>query len=199
MLRRLFFITILICLFIVVAQAQESQLTPPAKRKFKYDGKIETTYDPAKDQSMVFFKLIPVKQLEEPKFGEEIQFSDERMELTAYFAYPGQTLITPKWITLGLLSATENPQKYKDFKLTLKVDGQWVELGTMKVLSTVTYTARPRRLPVVRQTAELPIPYQQFLQLANAKKVKVKLGSEEFDLEKKHLEAIRDLAAHTVP
>lgn len=198
MLRRPLSIALLISLAILVVQAQESQLTPPAKRKFKYDGKIETTYDPAKDRSMVFFKLIPVKQLEEPKFEEEIQFSDERMELTAYFAYPGQTLITPKWITIGLLSATENPQKYKDHKLAVKVDGKWVELGTMKVLSKVTYERRIR-LPLVQQTSELPIPYQQFLQLANAKKVKVKLGSEEFDLEKNHLEAIRDLAAHTVP
>lgn len=198
MVPRPLFITILICLTFLVTQAQESQLTPPAKRKFKYDGKIETTYDPARDQSMVFFKLIPIKQLEEPKDMHEVQFSDERMELTAYFAYPGQTLITPKWVTIGFLSYTENPQKYKDHRLSVKVDGQWVELGTMKVLSKVTYERRIR-LPLVQQTSELPVPYQQFLLLANAKKVKVKLGSEEFDLEKKHLEAIRDLAAHTVP
>jgi hypothetical protein len=68
----------------------------------------------------------------------------------------------------------------------------------MRVLQTVNY-ARRGKLPLIRQTMELPIPYQDFLRLANAKKVTFRLGSAEFGLEKEHLEAIRDLAVHTVP
>ena len=197
---RILFILISVIAFsgIFDGQAQESQLSAPPKRKFKYDGKIETTYDGSKDRSMVFFKLIPIKALEEPKGSDEVQFSDERLELTAYFAYPGQQLMTPQWVTIAFFSSTENPQKYTDHALDVKADGQWVHLGTLKVLSRVSGTRRGE-LPLVRETMELPIPYQQFLLLANAKKLKVKLGSVEFDLEKEHLEAIRDLAAHTVP
>ncbi len=181
-----------------LGQTQESQLTPPAKRKFKYAGKIETTYDKSKDESIVFFRLMRIKALETPKGPYEVQFSDEKLEFTSYFAHPGQKLITPHWITIGFLSATEDPQKYTDQKGTVKVDDQWINLGTMKVLSRTSYTRRGK-LPLVSETRELPIPYQQFLLMANAKKIKVRLGSVEFDLDKEHLEAIRDLAAHTVP
>jgi len=183
---------------ILVVRAQDAQFSPPAKRKFKYNGKVESTFDQSKDQSIVYFKLIPIKALEEPKETYAVQFSDERLEFTSYFAHQGQKLITPDWITLGFVSATENPQKYGDKKLAVKADGQWVDLGPMKVLSRTNY-ARRGHLPLIQDTMELPIRYQQFLMLANAKKIKVKLGGVEFDLEKEHLEAIRDLAAHTVP
>lgn len=177
---------------------EESQQTPPPKRKFKYNGKIETTYDKSKDQSMVFFKLMPIKSLEEPKGPGEVQFSDERLELTAYFAYPGQQLVTPQWVTIAFLSTTESPQKYTDHGMEVKADAQRIRLGTLKVLSTIN-TSRRGKLPLISETMELPIPYPQFLLLASAKKLKMRLGTVEFDLEKEHLEAIRDLAAHTVP
>ena len=179
-------------------QAQELPRTPPPKRKFKYDGKIETTYDKSKDRSMVFFKLMPIKALEDPKGPNEVQFSEERLELTAYFAYPGQRLVTPQWVTIAFLFTTENPQKYTDHVMEVKADDQKVRLGTLKVLSRIN-AARRGKLPLISETMELPIPYQQFLLLANAKKLKMRLGSVEFDLEKQHLEAIRDLAANTVP
>lgn len=198
MLGILFLVTVLVSPMILVGQGQDSQLTPPAKRKFKYNGKIDTTYDQSKDQSMVFFKLIPIKALETPKGPDEIDFSDERLELTSFFAYPGKDLATPNWVTLGFLSATADPQKYSNQKLSVKIDGKWTDLGAMKVLTKTSY-ARSGELPIVRETKELAVPYQQFLMLANAKKVKVKLGTVEFDFEQQHLEAIRDLAAHTVP
>ena len=183
---------------IFVVRAQDAQFSPPAKRKFKYNGKVESTFDQSKNQSIVYFRLIPIKALEEPKETYAVQFSDERLEFTSYFAHQGQKLITPDWITLGFLSATESPKKYGDRKLMVKMDGQWIDFGPMKVLSTTNY-ARRGQLPLIQDTMELPIRYQQFLMLANANKIKVKLGGVEFDLEKEHLEAIRDLAAHTVP
>lgn len=174
------------------------QLAPPAKRKFNYDGKIETSYNKAKDESLVFFKLMEIKALETPKGQYEVQFSDERLSLSAYFAYPGQQLVTPRWVTIAFLSETENPQKYTDHLLAARVDGQWVSLGQLEVLRRTNYTRRGK-YPLMRETMELPIPYEQFLLLANTKKIKLKVGSVEFDLEKEHLEAIRDLAVHTVP
>jgi hypothetical protein len=179
--------------------AQEATQTPPAKRKFEYNGKIEKTYDEAKDQTLVYFKLMPIKAVEDvPETYSLKQWSDERLEITMYFAYPGKKFATPQWVTVGFLSSTENPQKYTDFALVAVADKQQLELGTMRVLQTVNY-ARRGKLPLIRQTMELPIPYQDFLRLANAKKVTFRLGSAEFGLEKEHLEAIRDLAVHTVP
>jgi hypothetical protein len=53
--------------------------------------------------------------------------------------------------------------------------------------------------PYTWAALEMTIPYQQFLSLANAKRVKMKLGEVDFDLNKDHLEAIRDLASRTAP
>lgn len=179
--------------------AQVSAQTPPAKRKFQYDGKIETTYDEAKDRTLVFFKLMRIKSVEDvPETYSLKQWSDERLELTMYFAYPGKKFQTPEWVTIGFLSSTERPQRYTDYALVAKADKQSIDLGTMKVLQTINY-ARRGQLPLIRQTMELAIPYQEFLRLANAKKVSMRIGSAEFDLEKELLEAIRDLAAHTLP
>jgi hypothetical protein len=181
-----------------VATPPQTELKPPAKRKFDYPGKIATQYDPEKNQSMVFFALLPIKALETPHENYDVQWSDERLEFSAYFVYDGKQFATPHWVTLAFLSSTENPQKYKDHALRIKADGQWLELGAMKVLDTVK-TERRGEQPLFDQALELPITYEQFLQLANAKKLKVKFGSVEFDLEKEQLEAIRDLAVHTVP
>lgn len=181
-----------------VPSPAQTELKPPAKRKFDYPAKLQTTYDAAKDQSMVFFPLLAVKALETPVETYEPQISDERLAFSAYFVYPGRQLATPHWVNLAFLSHTENPQKYKDHLLRIKADDQWLELGAMKVLSTTNYSRRGQ-LPLTAQTMELPISYEQFLQLANAKKLKVKLGSVEFSFEKAQLEGIRDLAAHTVP
>lgn len=180
------------------ASPPQDELKPPTKRKFDYPAKIQTTYDQAENQSMVFFPLLRIKALETPVETYEPQISDERLAFSAYFVYPGKQFATPHWVNLAFLSHTENPQKYTDHLLRIKADDQWLELGTMKVLSTTNYSRRGQ-LPLTAQTMELPISYEQFLRLANAKKLKVKLGSVEFSFEKAQLEAIRDLAAHTVP
>jgi len=179
--------------------AQESDPTPPAKRKFQYNGKIEKTYDESKDQTLVFFKLMRIKAVEEvPETYSLKQWSDERLNISMYFAHTGKKLVTPQWVTIGFLSSTERPQKYTDYALVAIADKQRLELGTMRVLQTIN-SARRGKLPLIKETMELPIPYRDFLRLANAKKVTLRIGSAEFDLEKEHLEAIRDLAAHTVP
>lgn len=197
--NRIYLITALIfTAFVCSSYAQNTPQSPPAKRKFKYEGKIETTYDKENDRTLVFFKLIPIKALETPKENYDVQWSDERLELSAYFAYQGQTFATPIWVTISFLSSTENPQKYQDHLLTAKADNERLTLGKMKILRTVSQTRRGEQ-PLIKQAMELPISYQDFLRLANAKKVKFKLGSTEFELEKEVLEAIRDLAAHTVP
>ena len=53
--------------------------------------------------------------------------------------------------------------------------------------------------PYTRRVLELNISYEDFLRLANARKVKMKLGDYDFDLSKDQMEALRDLASRTVP
>ena len=123
----------------------------------------------------------------------------DELKLTVFFSYPGQTLTTPKYVSIGFLYLALEPQQYENHNLKAKIDGQWVELGKMDVLGTMEVSVRTAYKRYTRRLLEMTIPYEQFLQLANAKKVKMKLGGVEFDLTKDHLEAIRDLASRTVP
>lgn len=188
-----------------LARAQEApKLTPPAKRNFKYDGKIVSSYDNSKNQTLVLIQLMPVKSVEEPRLGidpESIGKTPERLGISFYFYYPGQTLVTPRFVSFGVLYEALDPQKYESHLLSAKIDGQQVDFGKMVVQSeklmhyrsTTAYKAYTHRI------LDLDISYESFLRLANAKKVKMKLGDYDFDLSKDQLEAIRDLASRTAP
>lgn len=176
----------------------QTELTPPAKRKFDYPGKIQTTYDKEKNQSMAFFPLLGIKAVETPHENYKFAPSYERLSMSAYFVYDGKKLITPHWVTLAFLSLTEYPQKLTDHVLSVKVDGKWLTFSKVEIAETEEIRRHQGSI-LTREAMELPIPYQQFLILANAKAVTIKIGSLEFELEKEQLEAIRDLAVHTVP
>jgi hypothetical protein len=144
---------------------------------------------------------MPVKGAEDPMPLEEVSALNprdwSRLDLTLFFSYPGTALSTPTHVSVGFLYEAFEPARYRDHTLSAKIDGQKLQLGKMDVLST-TKVAR-RFAYKTRRTLELVIPYEQLLQLANAKNVKLKLGDFDFNLSHDHLEAIRDLASRTVP
>jgi hypothetical protein len=125
--------------------------------------------------------------------------SDERLEFSMYFTYSGQKLRTPKWVGIGIASATYEPKQYGDYDITIIADNQALSIGSMTVHDRGATRYDARRPPVKFQMLEAAVPYEQFLQMANARKVKVKIGHKEFPLDRENLEAIRDLASHTVP
>jgi hypothetical protein len=181
----------------------QGALTPPAKRNFKYDGKIVSTYDKEKDRTIVLIQLMDVKDVEDPRPVWEDSPTKPRQQdklgFTMFFDYPGTTLATPKFVSVGFTYLALEPGQYGDHTLTAKVDGERITLGKMQVLRTQEVIVRTAYKRYTRRALELVIPYEQFLRLANAKKVKMKLGNTDFDLSKDHLEAVRDLASRTVP
>jgi hypothetical protein len=197
-LRRVLFVFIfsLLASFFSSVNAQVVDQTPPAKRKFKYSGKVEESYDSTKNLTTVFFNLLSIKALEDPEGTNDIPYSFERLDFSNYFAYKGKNLTTPKEVGIGFLAQTETPQKYLDYDLTFTADGQLLSVGKMnyKDLGTVSTP----RLKYYKLKLETALSYNQFLILANAKKVKVRIGTVKFNFEKEHLEAIRDLASRTV-
>jgi hypothetical protein len=194
--------SILLCLCTTVGLAQ-SALTPPPKRDYKYDGKIVSTYDKSKDQTIVLIQLMPVKDVEDPRDILDDTPSKPRREdylhLTMFFAYPGVQLATPQNVSIGFTYMAFEPQMYGDHLLTAKIDGQRITLGKMQVLRTQEVIVRNAYKRYTRRALELVIPYEQLLRIANAKKVKMKIGDFEFSLSRDHLEAVRDLASRTVP
>jgi hypothetical protein len=181
----------------VVSYSQAVKLTPPPKGKYKFDGKIETTYDGTKDETMVFFKPIRIESAEWPSWEGTTVVNTEGLAISMYFTYTGQRLVTPSWIGIGFLSSTTNPEEYTDYVLSFLVDGKAIALGAVNVLKKGGIRT-PQGL-IVREIFESRIPYEQFLILANAKKSKFRIGAKEFNLDKQQLEAIRDLASRSSP
>jgi hypothetical protein len=186
-----------------LAESQTANLTPPPKKSYKYDGKIVSSFDRDKNETVVLIQLMPIRDVEDPRpITEDTPANprqQDRLGMTLFFAYPGQTLVTPKYVSIGFLYLALDPERYENHQLKAKIDGTWTELGKMDVLRTQEVIVRNAYKRYTRRALEMSIPYEQLLQLANARKVKMKLGGVEFDLAKDHLEAIRDLASRTVP
>ena len=193
---------ILLCACETIGLAQ-SALTPPPKRDYKYDGKIVSAYDKVKDQTTVLIQLMPVKDVEDPRDILDDTPSKprrkDRLDFTIFFAYPGEQLKTPQYVSIGFAYLAFEPQRYEGHVLTAKIDGQRITLGKMEVLRTQEIIVQYAYKRYTRRVLELVIPYEQFLQIATAKKVKMKIGDMEFGLSRDHLEAVRDLASRTVP
>lgn len=183
-------------------QVQDAKSTVPPKKNYKYDGKIVTTYDPAKAQTIVLIQLMEIKEAEVAEFVNVYSPTGrtfDRLEITWFFAYPGKALTTPKYVSVGFHYMAEHPEKYESRKLMAKIDGERVELGQMDEMAQRELVNMHGRPNYFQGLLEMTIPYELFLRLANAKKVKMKLGDFDFDLSKDHLNAIRDLASRTVP
>ena len=190
---------LILILVICLPGLAQSPQSVPAKRKYNYPGKIESTYDKSKDETMVFFKLMPITAGKNLEWEGTMVVSDERLDLSMYFTYPGERLATPKWVGIGLASLIYEPKQYGDYTLTIVRDNQAIKVGKMTVHDRGETRYSPVRPTVKRQLLEASIPYEEFLSIANAKKVKLKIGHKEFPLEPQNLEAIRDLASHTAP
>ena len=177
----------------------QSPQSVPAKRKYSYPGKIQSTYDKSKDQTTLFFQLMPITSGASLDWEGTDVVSDERLNLSMYFTHPGQTVVTPKWVGLGIASAIYDLNQYGDYTLTITPDNHAMDIGKMTVQDKGEIRYSPQRQTVKRQLLEASLSYEQFLSIANAKKVKLKIGHKEFSLDRENLEAIRDLASHTVP
>ena len=201
--RKIILLLALLSINGAVSFAQTTGLTPPPKRNFKYDGKIVTTYDQLVNETMVLIQMMPVLDVEDPtpilESSADKPRSQDRLGFTMFFTYPGKNLVTPKFVSIGFNYMALDPQRYESHLLSAKIDGERVSLGTMKVLGRKQVVVRYAYKPYTSELLELVIPYEQLLKMANAKKVKLKLGDFGFDLSKDHLEAVRDLASRTVP
>ena len=190
---RLLILVVVLC----VPSIAQSPRNVPVKRKYDYSGKIESKYDKSKDETLIFFRLMPVSAGGNLEWEGITVASDERLGLLMYFTYQGQTLITPKWVGMGIESGVYEPKQYDDYTLTIVCDNQTIHIGKMTVNDIGERRYAPRRPTVKFQRLEVSLPYEHFLSMANAKKVKLRIGHKEIPLDRENLEAIRDLASRT--
>src|SRR5437588_1181681 len=198
----LFFFTL--TLFPPPGCAQANASAKPQVRKFKHNSKVESIYDKAKDQTTTYLRPMTVTSapgsieaqiMSEGKKTETIP--GEVLSMTAYFVSPGKTAVKPRSVVLGFRSWTMDKTKYdNDRTLVIDFDASSINLGAMELLE--------RRLdPNMElsnhryfvESLEMPLPYETFLRITNAAKVKLTLAGTELSLRSEHLEAFRDLVS----
>ena len=177
--------------------AQVVDITP--QPTFTDIGKIESSYDQVKEITTVWFN--PMQVYGEPLASPDYIGGDEA-RFHASFTYPGRTSrVQPKRVLFSLTSTSED-WKYTDFhKLTAFVDGKPLKLGALEHVPSFTLNtpANANSEDYISQGISISVPYKTFLRIANGKKVRIRMGPREFELQKEHLKALRDLAAWSVP
>jgi hypothetical protein len=113
--------------------------------------------------------------------------------LTAFFANRGKNLIAPASVQFRLVAATyRDGCMYRDnHHLVISLDNQALISTDLSAPQVSTSETRVGKL--CTELYAFSISYDQFVQLADAKKVYVRLGLKEFKLKDEHLNALRTM------
>jgi hypothetical protein len=184
-----FMACVVLLLSVTFVAAQED--ATPKKRKFYHDKDIATEYDKDKNETKVELRRSPVRVSNFP--GEPV------LNFTAYFVYPGKTPSKPQDVVIGFVS--ESRRKEKKFadarELMADIGGKMESFGTAELVDSrnLTYS--------LKEVLGIYIPYEKFLHIVNVDEkkdtLKMSIGNIRFELDKKQLEALRDLASRTNP
>jgi hypothetical protein len=181
--------------FATLGLGKDADITP--QDISNHNGKVETSYDQVKEITTV--RLSPMQVYGEPLASSKYIGGDEA-RLNASFTYSGRTLKAEPKRVLFSLTSTSQDWKYTDFrKLTALVDGKRLTLGPLEHVPSFTVNANANSDDYISQGIAISLSYKTFLRIANGKKVQIRMGPREFELEKNHLEALRYLATQMVP
>jgi hypothetical protein len=172
-------------------------------RKFKHKSKVETTYDKTKDQTTTYLR--PMRLLYKDSSieaqiineGKKVDYlPGETIWLTAYLVSPGKGSAKPEFVTIAFRSSTLEKTKFSaNQSLTITLDGAAMDLGNMTVTENRIDDQMSSGVDHIYmlESLELPLPYETFLKITRARKVKARLAGAEVELSNDHLEAFRDL------
>ncbi len=113
------------------------------------------------------------------------------LALTANFVVRGWTVTEPQFVQFHFVSSTRTKGgKYgTNHRLTILTDGELLLSADLVVGPPV-----PNRRGGSVETLALPqMSFKHFAELAQAKEVRMRLGSTEFKMKNKHLEALRSM------
>jgi hypothetical protein len=182
---------ILLCSFIGVAE----RFNQSGNQNKQSEGsiKVETAYDKEKDETYVLIPFMVLKK--EPAYE---RLHSEKLEMSVFFTYPGQKLITPKTVGIAFKSSTTGTSGHfsekKDLIVTL--DGVRLSLGKLEIVKRTNYGADPE---YIDERATITIPAEDFLRIAKSNEVKIQVGDIKLKLAKEHLAALRSLATAMQP
>jgi hypothetical protein len=129
---------------------------------------IKASHDPVSDVTTVRSKSVRLD-------GNNDRYHS--LDFTLEYSYPGQTRRIPGRINLNLVSVVKARKLNSDLYVVFLVDGKTIHFSSNR---SAIRNPVPGRLWVGERMAFL-IPYEDFLKLAAAEKLSVKLGGVEFE------------------
>jgi len=153
--------------------------------------KVTAIYDTRQDATVVRFGPMHIINFSSLQ-GEVGNLNEEgELRLSAFFTYKGKTFVKPESVALIFLSINRPDNRWelsrqKDFEIKAD-DGHWKS-------PNVAIVDSKKGNNIFVESLGVSVPCEIFAKVANAKKVKMRLGDRNFDLGKEHLGPLRDLA-----
>ncbi|MBI1765469.1 MAG: hypothetical protein HYR56_28975 [Acidobacteria bacterium] len=207
-----------ICGSIGLAQQPAPTPTPSNIRQFKC-GKIITTYNKDTDETTVqlFPRLIygtintgvgrfltsepprPTRQFGEPPISDEPQ---RGLMLQTFFTYHGKTPRAPDKVALLFTSQDTAPRYNVGRRVIFEIDGEKLDIGDAEIIQSRAENygvgeKQPDSYSYHKELLGISMPFETFLRLGQAKKLKLKLHTTEIPYNACNIEALRNLASQT--
>ena len=182
--------------------AQDAKPAGVAKRNFKHHAKIEASYDPSSNKTTVVLNSYKLSESTTEAIGNM-----EYFYIMCGFTYDGRVLTaTPNRIELHIISDGTRGWKFdNDSKrvLTITVDGERLELGTMTVVRSRHYQLSSSPVSYSRsgylEEVYTALTYDGMVKVASGKRVLLNIGQLKLELRDEHMEALRDLVSRMTP
>ena len=142
---------------------------------------LETIYDPQKNVTTV---RLPSTKLSDEKGGYH------RLSFSIDYAYPGRTPVAPERVNLEVRSVMKARRLNSDLYVELVVDGKPIHFSSNR--SAIRNPVRGR--PWVGEKMVFLIPREDFLKLAAAEKLAIKLGGVTFEFRGELRDSVRSFA-----
>lgn len=166
--------------------------TPGSNQNPKRKTKVAAAYDQSKNetelrtQAMVLWKPLPISG----------QLNFERVAMALSFSYSGKKIATPQSVVITIFSERYSTGRFaKQRDLSFTTEAQQYQFGEMELgqsWSTYVPDSSGESSLLVTERVRKFIPFADFVQIAQATKVKMKIGDSTFKLEKEHLEVFRN-------
>ncbi len=180
---------VLICVISGNAQSTKNS----SKTKYKC-GRIIKTFDKSKNETQILLDFLVIAGIfhidSESEFhGKNSYHNDDfGVALTAYYRYQGKLATMPEKITIAIETEAKLLVYEKKLNISLNLDNTVINLGLNDVADQLT------NFGYRRQFISIPVTREQFINITNAKKVKLNLGTDNFILNECHLDSLRKLA-----
>jgi len=153
------------------------------------DRKVTTVYNDKTQTTIVRFG--PMHLINFSSGQDSYAIVDGELRLSAFFTYKGKTFVKPESIGLIFLSVNVPTNRWelsKQKDLEISADDSHWSIPNVQVVDSKNGNN------LVIESLGVSIPCEAFARIANAKKVKLRLGDRRFDLTKQHAATLRDLA-----